>query len=377
VAKRGDWEGRANNFDFLRLALAVLVIYSHSFPLGTGSEAAEPILRLTHGQMTGGAISVDLFFVMSGFLIAASAERSKSLFGFLKKRVARIYPAFCVAGLLTAIVVLPLASGTFVYPTMSARIGDFLLQTLRLREFHYAVAFTENPYPNAINGSTWSIQYEFWCYLGVALMSLAGLMRRRVLVLALFVASLAVSVCFEVKGWILGGKLLGVILGPPQIWARLLPLYLAGVVFYLFRERIPKRGWIAAACLAALVPATLLRFGCVVIFPLAGTYLVFYLAYTSSLKLHRAVRFGDFSYGTYLYAFPVQQMVMKGLGHPVSPILLFACATPPTLLLAVASWYGVERWFLRPARRKETIVRAIAASHEHQGTGVATGKREA
>ena len=86
-----DESMKNNNFDFLRLALAVLVIFSHAFPLGAGSEIHEPLRVLTHGQMTLGGFAVDLFFVMSGFLIAGSAERSRNLGSFLKKRVARIY----------------------------------------------------------------------------------------------------------------------------------------------------------------------------------------------------------------------------------------------------------------------------------------------
>src|ERR1700753_104786 len=91
---RADRAHQPNNFDFFRLTLAVFVLFSHCYPLGTGSEAREPVLRLTHGQMTGGAVAVDLFFVMSGFLITASAERSRSLGSYFKKRFARIYPAF-------------------------------------------------------------------------------------------------------------------------------------------------------------------------------------------------------------------------------------------------------------------------------------------
>ena len=85
-----SWDSRKNNFDFLRLALAILVIYSHAFPLGIGSELDEPFHRLTHGQVTGGAIAVNSFFIMSGFLIAASAQRSRGVWSFLKKRLARI-----------------------------------------------------------------------------------------------------------------------------------------------------------------------------------------------------------------------------------------------------------------------------------------------
>ena len=359
------WDGRRNNFDFLRLALAVLVIFSHSYPLGTGSESAEPIKRFTHGQMTGGAVAVDLFFVMSGFLIAASAERSRSLLEFLKKRVRRIYPGFCALAVVTLVVFLPLSGGGLAAGSGAGRVGNVLLQSLRLQEFRYVGAFTANPYPGIINGSTWSIQYEFWCYLGVALLAAAGMLRRRWVVLGLFVGALVGSVVLQVEGLVFGGKWLGVVFGSPQLWARLLPLYLAGVVFYLFRDRIGRSGWWAAACVLGLVGAGWVQAGWTAVFPVAGTYVVFYLAYAPWLRMQGFGRFGDFSYGTYLYAFPVEQMVMKGFGHAVAPWVLFVWAAPVTLALAVGSWYGVERRFLQAGRRKETVVHAVEV--ESQG----------
>ena len=95
-------------------------------------------------------------------------------------------------------------------------------------------------------------------------------------------------------------------------------------------------------------------------FPFAGTYLLFWFAFTPWVRLHRVGRFGDFSYGTYLYAFPVEQMVVKGFGHAVAPVHLFAIAAPITLVVAVGSWYGVERRFLAPARRKEAVAEVVS-----------------
>ena len=370
-AMKNDWMAKANNFDFIRLALAVLVIYSHSFPLGLGSEQSEPFHAFTRGQMTGGAVAVDLFFVMSGFLISASAERSSSVFSYLKKRVARIYPAFLVSAVLTAVIVLPSISATIVGTSWWMRFGDFVLQTLRLREFDYTGAFLSNPYPGAINGSVWSIQFEFWCYIGVAFLMTLGLLRRRAWLLGIFVLAVAVSVAFQVEGWVFGGKMLGVVLSSPQLWARLLPLYLAGVVFYLYRDRIRMSGWLAWASVVLLVVAARVPYGCAALFPFAGTYLVFYLAFASWLPLHAAGRFGDFSYGTYLYAFPIMQLLMRSIGHPVAPVLLFAYATPLTLIAAVASWYGVERRFLRRGRRKESL-EAVIEKHTSRMDSVQT-----
>ena len=353
------WDSRKNNFDFLRLALAVLVIYSHAYPLGLGSELTEPFLRATHGQATGGGLAVDGFFIMSGFLICASAQRSSSVFGFLKKRITRIYPGFTVAALLTALFVMPLAGASFVYPALLPRVGNFLLQTVRLMEFTYTGAFAGNPFPAILNGSIWSVSYEFWCYIGVALLLMAGALRRPALIAALFIASWLIGIAFRVEGWILGGKLLGVIVGVPQFWARLLPLYLSGVVFYLYRERIPLNSLIAAACALALSFACFFQAGLAVAFPLAGAYLLFWFAFTPAIRLHRTGQFGDFSYGTYLYAFPIEQLLMHHFGHTVAPWYLFTAATPLVLLAALLSWYGVERPFLRPARRKETLVGAL------------------
>ena len=354
------WDRRENNFDFIRLALAVLVIYSHSFPLGLGSEANEPFARLTGGQLTGGAIAVDLFFIMSGFMIAASAERSTSIRAFMKRRFLRIYPAFIVAMVIAAVVVLPLASGQFLKNGAGLRLLDFVTRTARLMEYQYTGAFAGNPMPEAMNGSVWSIPFEFWCYIGVALLTVCGLLRRRSAVLWLFGVALVVSILFKVNGWIRGGKLLGAIVGYPVLWARLLPLYLAGVVFYLYRDRIPMKGWLAGVSAALLVSGALTPAGMTAVFPVAGTYLVFWLAFKPAGHLHRFGRFGDFSYGTYLYAFPIQQLLMKGFGHAVAPFVLFVCATPLTLMAAVGSWYGVERWFLPRARKKETPAKMMA-----------------
>jgi len=339
----------SNNFDALRLGLAVLVIYSHAYALGLGSEAAEPLQRLTRGQMSFGAMAVDLFFVLSGYLITASAERSSSMGSYLSKRVRRIYPAFVVNALLSVLIVVPLAHAVVRAPAITNFIGE----TLRLREFEYSSAFLGNPYPGPINGSLWSIQYEVWCYLGVAVLAALGLLRRRWLLLGSFIVSVGVSVLWQVKGIVLGGKILGRILGSPQLWARMLPLYLAGVVAYAFREQIRLRARGALFAIVVLIAACFLPCGWTLVFPFAGTYLALYLAFAPWLRMHWFGRYGDFSYGTYLYAFPIAQIIMSRIGHPVSAWELFALSTPPTLLAAVASWYGVERWFLPKARRKD------------------------
>lgn len=340
-----------NNLDVVRLSLALLVIFSHSYPLGVGSEVHEPFAVFTRQQATGGYIAVNLFFVISGFLIAASAERSRTVWVYLKKRVYRIYPAFCFVTLLMLVFFKPIASATFAGKDLLANLTNVLVHTLSLREFDYRHAFLGNPYPESINGSLWSISYEFWCYVGVAFLSVTRLLRSRTALAILFAGSLILSMYFSLSGWHPGGKILGVIFGYPPFWGRLLPMYLAGVLLYRVRDRVSIRPvWIIVS-LCALAVAAVTPHGWSLIFPFAGTYLVFAFAYHPSIPHINATRFGDLSYGTYLYAFPIQQSIVRWIGHRVNPWLLFLMATPPTLLLALGSWYGIERWFLRRSHR--------------------------
>jgi peptidoglycan/LPS O-acetylase OafA/YrhL len=349
-----------NNFDFLRLALSTLVIFSHSYPLATGSESAEPFNMVTRNQVTGGHIAVDAFFIISGFLITASFDRSKNLGDYLKKRIFRIYPAFVVAMLFELFVVLPASGGHMVAMTSLSRTCDFVVQTIRLQEFHYDGAFAGNPaVGGAMNGSVWSIQYEFWCYIGVALLGVTGLLRSNRWLISIFVSSVVISILFAVFKWTRGGSFLGIIFGYPLFWARLLPMYMAGVVFYRVRNFLSLRtSWIAVAC-ASLVVAAVVPYGWTVVFPVAGTFILLTLAFHPTINLSGWSRYGDFSYGTYLYAFPVAQLIMHIIGHPVMPWVLFSLALPLSLIFAFVSWYMVERWFLmKPSRSMHETIEA-------------------
>ncbi len=340
--------GRENNFDFLRLSLAILVIFSHCYPLGTGTETNEPFVRLTHGQATGGAIAVDLFFIMSGYLITASFLGSQGIRDFLSKRVRRIYPGFAIAMLFAALVIIPLSGGA-IRATAAGRLVNILGNALLLREPMYAGAFSHNPLPNMVNGAVWTIPFEFWCYIGVLILGLSGMLSRRKLVSGIFICAVVFSVALNV-------------LHVEMPLVRLLPMYLAGVIAYLFRDVIHYNRTLSLICLFALLVACFVPFTLGVLIPCAAAYLLFWIAFNPSIRLHRAAKFGDFSYGTYLYAFPVQQMIVRAWGGPMNPFLLFLLAVPVTLAFAVASWHFVERPFLNMRRRPDLSRSPVASA---------------
>ena len=156
-------------------------------------------------------------------------------------------------------------------------------------------------------------------------------------------------------------------IGPIVQWPGLVTMFSAGMLFYASRDRIPKRfAW--AALSYGLVWAVML---CCMYHGHLGAYSQFagargrppgprlqrFLARVSALSfLPRFAKYGDYSYGIYLYAFPIQQAIKAVMGdHLQSSFLNFLIATPITVLLAIGSWYGVERYFIK-RKNKSTHV---------------------
>ncbi|HEY1686836.1 MAG TPA: acyltransferase [Tepidisphaeraceae bacterium] len=352
-----------NNFDFVRFSLAVAVILSHSYALLWGA-STEPLISSTRGQLALGGLAVDWFFVISGFLITHSWLRSKSTIDYFKKRVLRIYPGFIEAVLLCAFIVAPLSSPVIrSHFTAAVRPVSTLAQMFLLRFREPGFTFLSNPAP-AINGSLWSILYEFWCYIGVAFLGLIGYLKAPRAVARLFILMIGVSVVFVALQLTPGGKWLGKIVGYPPFYARLLPYYLSGMVFYLYRNKIPYSNWLGLVSLVLVIIAARIPYGVAVIFPSAGTYLLFWFAFHPYIRLENWARYGDFSYGIYVFAFPIQQILIMELGRKISPLFLFTVATPLTIAAGAISWYLVERRFLK--LKKKSIVHATVVAAEPQ-----------
>ncbi|WP_066966554.1 acyltransferase family protein [Rhizorhabdus dicambivorans] len=345
-----------NNFDAIRLAMALLVVFSHSFALRFGTEDFEPMSLATNGHYNSGNVGVWVFFVISGFLIAHSHERSTSIGSYAAKRIRRIYPAYLVATSACAFLVTPLFAppGWSLTAAEAARtIGANLLLA---NHFPIPDLFAGNPVP-AVNGALWSIRFEFLCYIGVALSGLVALRLRRHVLPLVYVAIVLTWCWLDVTGRKPGGPdWLREAIGWPYAWFRVLPNFLAGMIVYHWRAHIPR----STALLAALLAGALLGFhlgghrpaGLIaahLLGPPAIAYAVFWLAYHPRIDLSRAARFGDFSYGTYLYAYTIQQMLVATTALPFASFILLSMAL--ALGAGVASWWLVERHFLPHGRK--------------------------
>lgn len=340
-----DNQSRVGSFDTLRLVFAVLVIFSHSFVLGLGPNASEPLYQLTRGQVTLGSLSVWAFFCISGFLITQSWSRSPSPLKFIHRRVARIYPGYIVAALFGALIVAPLAADPMSSPAISPL--DFLMRTILLKEFRSQHVFSHNAFPYALNGSLWSVPYEFWCYIGVMLLGIVWARILRWLVVAVFLALMGWNLLFQsMPGWLpTRGPVVG-IFGEPKDWVIVLPFFIAGGMFYLLGGAVLLKRSLLVVAAILLIAASVIPHALAVALPTCGTYLLMGLAYFPRLRHLNLGRFGDFSYGTYLYAFPIQQLIVKFSGGSMAPLKLFLLATPATVLIGVLSWFLVEKHFL-------------------------------
>ena len=353
-----------NNLDAIRLAFAILVILTHAWPTGKGEILQEPMMQLTRLQVGFGGIAVGGFFIISGFLITNSFLRSRSLWTYLKKRVARIYPGFIVCMIVCATIVVPLSHAHFTHQGVLRNVAGFLATTFALREFGYTGAFPSS-HIHYINGSMWTVSNEFYCYLLVPVLGLVGALRKRVVLLGMFVMSTALV---EVLPVLAQTTHLGTGLGhfrdsiPGHF--QLLNMFLAGMAFFVYREKIPHKTSLALVSLCMLVIASRIPHTWYATFGVAGSYLIFWIGFHPRIRFNHAARHGDFSYGVYLYAFPIQMLLTQAFGGDLNPWLNFLMATPLSVLAAVASWHGVEKWFLSGSRRRGVDAPILKAQSE-------------
>ncbi|MFD1344661.1 acyltransferase family protein [Litorisediminicola beolgyonensis] len=332
--------GRDNHFTLIRLLAATGVLVSHAFPLADGRDRPwrEPLLELTGIPL--GNHCVFVFFAISGFYVTRSFDQRRSVPEYVSARLLRLYPALAVNLGLT-VLVLGLWVTTAppgIYWDTAAR---FLETNLTFRfgaQMTLPGVFETAPWGPPVNNVLWSLYYEIVCYGAVLLVGMIGLFRTEG---GLRIASLvAVALCL----W--GGEEMRL------TWVGLPFAY--GAALYAWRDRVPM--WPLAVL--ALGGAAALAQGTALYLPLLQATLAYGVLVAGLWPAPRLLpfnRLGDYSYGVYIYAWPLQQLSLTHLGAE-TPGGVIAIALPLALLCAVASWHLVERPALglrRPARRKE------------------------
>jgi peptidoglycan/LPS O-acetylase OafA/YrhL len=347
-------EGRSrNNFDVLRLIAALLVLFAHSFDL---IQRPEPL-----GDNVGwGNVGVTIFFSISGFLVARSWDLNPRLGSFAAKRALRLMPGLIVALFLTAFVLGPIVTDEPV----GAYLRDpatkaYVLNNATLQS-NWALpgVFAHNISGSAVNGSLWTLPLEAKAYLIIAIAGLAGLALRWRAVMIVVALYAVLATIQAVRLGLPGGRHYAAFLADIQMPAaivnstnngileidtQLAGAFAIGAALYAMRRRVPLLWPVAGLLFLGLIAVVVFSDANAPEALMAVTpYLVLCVAYRTGRLVHLPRRWGDYSYGIYVYAFPIQQTVIALL-QPLSPWVLFLIATPPTAGAAVLSWHFVER----------------------------------
>lgn len=353
-------QGRDNNFNLIRIVAALAVLITHSFALAIGTGKAEPF-RESLG-MTMGDSAVDVFFITSGFLVTASLLTRQSVIEFIWARVLRIFPALLIMLLLTVFGLgvfftsLPIQSylsdsRTYIYLVKCATLITGVDDNL-------PGVFHGNPYKYSINGSLWMMPYQIRMYAILAIIWVALRIKKRI---RLRTFELAIVTGAIVAGVLVIAYHFYLLADSPFV--RLFFMFFSGAAFYVLKERITlSRLLFWLFLITLLLSAIANKHAFFFVYALTIAYVVFYIAYIPSGRIRKYNLVGDYSYGVYIYAFPVQQTV-AALVPGVSVFAMLLISASATLFLGVLSWHllerralGLKRLFVGQANRILTYV---------------------
>ncbi len=337
----------ANAFELLRVAAALWVLYSHAFAL---YGLHEPVVFEGHAS-----VAVDVFFSISGYLVVQSWVRDADIWRFLLRRSLRIFPGLVVAVLVSIFLIGALATELKLPEYFSSRqIWAYLISNIGLTvaEGELPGVFKSNPFPSAVNGSLWTLRYEVLMYALLALLGgICNLLRRPRL---MRVGCMLLLLCFLLIGVVCTLQGINRLSAPiPFIWragfdfdivriASLGIYFFSGCCLYLYRDQIRLSFWpVAPALLAAVFfPPNVWQH---LLIWILVPYTVIVAAWNSPL-LFKKFRGFDYSYGIYIYAFPIQQLVsMHGMQWQWSFSLTLLVSVALTIFMAALSWHWIER----------------------------------
>ncbi len=330
-----------NNFNLLRMLAATAVLFSHSFALATGDAANEP-LRTILG-ITPGHIAVDIFFITSGLLVARSLFYRKNLIEFTAARVLRIFPGLIVAVSICVFIGAVVSQLTINdYFSSEVTVNFFLKNSFMLLGDLQELpgVFDTAPFDNSVNGSLWTLPWELRMYAFLGLFGIFTLMLN-----LLFKANwLAVAVvCFFIFCVInyFQFHFFTEIRGEKYKFFRFGTIFFYGALAYLFRSKIIFKAILFWGCVAILAIASFDHDIFFILYTLLLPYIVLYLAYIPKGKIRKYNSFGDYSYGIYIYAWPIQQLIAISIDN-VSVIEMITLSALFTFVCAYLSWHLIE-----------------------------------
>lgn len=325
-----------NNYDFLRVFAALCITFTHSYNLLAQNDQ-EPLIEITSDKFDFSFIGLCIFFTISGYLVTKSAANSVSFKNFVWKRFLRIQPVLIVLVLATVFIVGPF------YTTLNIHEYFKTLNTWTYFRNILPVFGAQFPLPGVfthhsdtgVNGSLWTLVLEERLYCIIGLFMLIGIRKGKWFVYAIIFFNLV----FLASHLYTKHEMLPYL---NKYFIQYAFMFLnAGGLYYL---KIPFEKYAIPFFVGGLILSLLvlqnesLLFLWIILLPV--TILGF--AYIKS-PLNKTGKYGDFTYGIYIFSFPIQQALIQQFSGALKPLQLFAFTLLISVPLSVLSWHLLEK----------------------------------
>ena len=306
------YDERNNIFDYIRIILSLFVIIAHCYTIFFGTGKVDFITEKILRTESLGGIAVIGFFILSGFMITQSLIHSKNIKHFVIKRLIRIFPSLIIMLFLVILLLgLLVYNGNKIRYFKSPIVWEYFGDNINLfgnTKYSIAGIFINNPYPNVINGSIWTLKHEFMIYIILMIFSICHILKKRkvmmsitVILIFIYISQINLS---PILSW---ANNIGVIAEIDQ-FIKLSMYFMIGSTIYLYKEKIKmNKKYFFLDCIILLTGIFLNLAKYVLIFTIP--YILMYLG-TLKIKHNWSEKIGDFSYELYIYAFPTQQLLV-------------------------------------------------------------------
>ncbi len=331
--------GKDNNFTLLRLLAAMMVVFAHSFAvLGL---PWVPDVFLDRTGRSFGQMCLDMLFVTSGFLVTASLLNRGDLIEYCWARALRLFPALWVMLLATVFVLAPMVTALSTADYFrSPQMWEYLWKcgtVLGGIRWSLPGVFEAMPLKGEFNGSLWTLPVEakMYVYGAVAWIALAFAPAFRVT---------ALRIVSPIVAAVLGANLARIRLTGGTFSSSDIAIFMwfYGSALYYWRDKIPTSWGTFAALLAIPALATVNKNAAFVVYLICMAPLVLHLAYLPAGFIRKYNAFGDYSYGVYIYAFPMQQ-TLAHLIPGISLVALVGGSAAGSFVAAGLSWHFIEK----------------------------------
>lgn len=329
---------KSDNIYFVKYVAAVMVIIGHSFVIA--SKNPHVIASFLNSLIAFGAIGVAIFFFLSGFLVTRSMIHKKTAREYFGIRVRKIIPPLLVIIPITAFVLGPCVTTLPVKEYFSTSgTYKYLLNIVLIRQHYLPGVFEDNPYPRAVNGSLWTLLFEFLCYIATYVAYKLKLLRKGYILIPIPLVIIGVVLLFGIASKFgISYKYLGNIVRPCIC-------YYVGMILFFYYEY-----WLNYKMLAVSVVLTvigLLLHSKYIVFIFVIPILLLNIGWGIPVSVNpKVANLGKYSYGIYLVAFPIQQLLVY-IWNDVNPFV----NTILTILLATFLGKLIYRYVELPMNR--------------------------